>query len=67
MLTRDDYVEYLEEIKAIEVKMAGSYRMLGDRLADADLKKAFKKLQEDEEKHYFVVQEMESIMRKWGE
>ena len=55
MLTKDDYKHYLDQMRAVETKMAVFYKDLAERLDDADLKAVIAGISIEEGEHARVV------------
>lgn len=55
MLTKEDYENYLNQIKELEENMIGIYEELTGRIEEKDLKKLFNDLMEEEKIHSGMV------------
>jgi len=63
MLSREDFIEYLNEMVAIERDMTVLYRKIGDFFPDGDIKDKILTIANDEARHAVLVLEMQGILR----
>jgi len=55
MLTKDDFEDYLKQIKELEEDMIGIYQELAEKIEEEDLKKIFSDFLEEEKIHSGMV------------
>ena len=63
MLTREDYLKYLDQMDAIEIQMIGVYSECASLAEDEELKKTFLKLVEDEKRHSRLVNSLYDLFK----
>ncbi len=61
MISKEDFHDYLEDIKALEKRMAGEYARLTTLVRDPALNKTFQILAADESTHAAMIEQLEEI------
>lgn len=61
MLSKEDYKNYLEQMRNIENTMAGLYGKWADEVEDGSIKKVFNHLSDDEKEHARLVEELAKL------
>lgn len=62
MITKNDIIGFLEDVKVFEEKMRVTYLEMIEELSDEKYKEIFYKLSEDEVSHTKMVKEIENLM-----
>lgn len=63
MLTKEDFEDYLDQIKELEENMIGIYQEFAEKIEDADLKKTFNDLFEEEKIHSGMVTGLRDLIK----
>ena len=64
MLTKQDYLEHLSQIREIEGRMVAFYGDCREKVEDAFLKEVFNTLHEDEKRHGVMLSGLIDIVKK---
>ena len=62
MLSKEDYRDYLKQIKKVEKDMRDVYRTCVDKAEDDDIRNMCINLMEDETKHAHLVEDLEKLI-----
>ncbi|MCM8761278.1 MAG: hypothetical protein NC938_06020 [Candidatus Omnitrophica bacterium] len=62
MLTKEDYKNYLDQMRTVEMKMCARYKDLADRLDDQQMKALFSKLSLEEAAHAEIVNTVAKLL-----
>ena len=62
MLSKEDYRDYLNQIKKIEKDMRDAYSVCVDKAEDDDIRNVCIKLMQDETKHALLVEDLEKLI-----
>ena len=61
MLTKEDYIGYLKQMKNIEEEMRDTYKGCAENIGDERIKNILAKLARDEARHAGMVEELEKL------
>ncbi|UCB57023.1 MAG: hypothetical protein JSV30_00030 [Candidatus Omnitrophota bacterium] len=61
MLSKEDYNNYLAQMKQLEIKMVIVYKDCADRVKDEHIKEVCSGISSQERKHVSIVEELEKL------
>jgi rubrerythrin len=62
MISKEDALEYFDQMYALEKKMEKQYSELSKKVSDSELKRNFLRLQKEEQEHGKKVQELKNLL-----
>lgn len=62
MISKTDLRQYLEDVKALEMRMQALYREIADQVQDAHMQKTCSQLARDEARHIEQISELMSLL-----
>jgi rubrerythrin len=61
MLTKEDYIGYLKQMKKVEEEMRDTYKVCSENIGDERIKGILAKLARDEARHAGMVEELKKL------